>query len=372
MSLVKRVIAALLLTGAAALLLASSTLAQERVGVVTNIEGLATVARLALPEPRPLRFKDDLFLRDRITTGERSIVRVLLGGNATVTARERSVLTITEVPGISTIELGAGRISVAVSKGLMKPGEVVEIRTPNAVTAIRGTVVVAEVFPVAGGVQSTITVLRGLVDVTRLDPVTRQRVGPSVDVGTRHAVTAIGSNALSRPAPISPDDAKRLTADFQIVPSTAPSAAATAAVQQATRQAELDAQALLSAQPAGSDTLSGDRSISGSGESSTSGSSATAAGPVNVGIDSSTVSVGTSGMGSTNGGSSLAVGVTTPVVNSGVGVSVGSGTGSQPLLSVGAGTSGSGVGVTLGVKLPLPILPAVGASVGVGTPLLRK
>ena len=70
MSLVKRVIAALLLTGAAAVLLASSALAQERVGVVTNIEGFATVARVALPEPKPLHFKDDLFLRDRITTGE--------------------------------------------------------------------------------------------------------------------------------------------------------------------------------------------------------------------------------------------------------------------------------------------------------------
>jgi len=191
----------------------------------------------------------------------------------------------------------------------MKPGEVVEIRTPNAVTAIRGTVVVAEVFPVAGGVQSTITVLRGLVDVTRLDPVTRHRVGPSVDVGTRQAVTAIGSNALSRPAPISPDDAKRLTADFQIVPSPAPSTAPTAAVQQATRQATLDAEALLSTQPAVTGTLSGDLSISGSGVSSTSG------------------------------------------------------TGS---------TSGSGVGVTVGVKLPLQNLPAVGVSVDLGTPRLRN
>src|SRR2546426_12079185 len=172
MALAKRLIAALLLTAAAALLLASSAMAGERVGVVTNIEGTATVARLTQPDAQPLRFKDGVYLHDRITTGERSIVRVLLGGKATVTARERSVLTITEVPGTSTIELGAGRISVAVSKGLMKPGEVVEIRTPNAVTAIRGTVVVAEVFPVASGVQSTITVLRGLLDVTRLDPVT--------------------------------------------------------------------------------------------------------------------------------------------------------------------------------------------------------
>ena len=44
-----------------------------------------------------------MFLRDRITTGGRSFVRVLLGGKATVTARERSVLTITEVPGVATV-----------------------------------------------------------------------------------------------------------------------------------------------------------------------------------------------------------------------------------------------------------------------------
>jgi hypothetical protein len=326
MGLAKRGIGALLITGAVALSLPPSTCAQERVGIVTNLEGTATVARLALPQPQPLRFKDGVHLHDRITTGERSIVRVLLGGKATVTARERSVLTITEVPGTSTIELGAGRISVAVSKGLMKPGEVVEIRTPNAVTAIRGTVVVAEVFPVASGVQSTITVLRGLVDVTRLDPVTRHRVGPSVDVGTRQAVTAIGTNSLSRPAPIGPDEAKRLTADFQIVPSTAPSAAATAAVQQATRQAALDAQALLSAQPAGTGTLTGTGTLSG---------------------DPSI-----SGTRSTSGGSSLTVGVTTPIVNSDASVSVGSGTSSGSLLNVGTSSGGSLVGVTVGVKPP--------------------
>jgi len=323
MGLAKRVIGALLITGAAALSLPPSTCAQERVGIVTNLEGTATVARLALPQPQPLRFKDGVYLHDRITTGERSIVRVLLGGKATVTARERSVLTITEVPGTSTIELGAGRISVAVSKGLMKPGEVVEIRTPNAVTAIRGTVVVAEVFPVASGVQSTITVLRGLVDVTRLDPVTRQRVGPSVDVGTRQAVTAIGSSSLSRPAPIGPDEAQRLAAEFRIVPS---SAAPTAAVQQAIREATQDAEALLSTEPAVTGTLSGDLSISGTG--------------------------------STSGGSSLTVGVTTPIVNSG------------SLLNVGTSSGGSGVGVTVGVKAPLQILPAVGVSVDLGTPLL--
>ena len=223
MSLVKRVIAALLLTGAAALLLASSALALERVGVVTNVEGVATVARVALPAPRPLQFKDDLFLRDRITTGERSIVRVLLGGKATVTARERSVLTITEVPGVATINLGAGRVAVAVARGLMKPGEVIEIKTPNAVTAIRGTVVIAEVEPAAGGHDSTITILRGLVDVTRLDR-TGALSGPAVKVGALERVSVIGGQPVTAPQRITREAAARLASDFSLVPKNAPAA----------------------------------------------------------------------------------------------------------------------------------------------------
>jgi hypothetical protein len=69
------------------------------VGVVTTLAGNATVARATLSSPQPLRFKDDVFLRDRITTAEKSIVRVLLGGNALVTVRELSALTITEQTG---------------------------------------------------------------------------------------------------------------------------------------------------------------------------------------------------------------------------------------------------------------------------------
>jgi len=223
MSLVKRILAALLLTGAAAVLLATSALAQERVGVVTTIEGTATVARLTLPQAQPLRFKDDVFLRDRITTGERSFVRVLLGGKATVTARERSVLTITEVPGVATVQLGAGRISVAVSKGLMKPGEVIQIRTPNAVTAIRGTVVVAEVLPAPDGHQSTITILRGLVDVTKLDPA-GALTGPAVKLGALERVTVVDAQPIPTPQKVTREAAKRLASDFSLVPKSAPAA----------------------------------------------------------------------------------------------------------------------------------------------------
>jgi hypothetical protein len=84
--------------------------------VVAALSGTAAVARATLPRPLPLRFRDEVFLQDQIRTAEKSIVRVLLGGKALVTVREISVLTITETPGRSTIELTSGKIAVAVAR----------------------------------------------------------------------------------------------------------------------------------------------------------------------------------------------------------------------------------------------------------------
>ena len=88
---------------ALALVLPTQALPQEapKAGVVTTLQGTASVAR-STQEPRPLKFKDDVFVQDRITTGDDSIVRILLGGKAVVTVRERSVLTISETPTTAT------------------------------------------------------------------------------------------------------------------------------------------------------------------------------------------------------------------------------------------------------------------------------
>ena len=141
----------------------------SRAGVVTTLEGNVTVTRVALP-PQPLKFKDDVFVDDKVATGERSLARMLLGGKAVVTVRERSVLTITEVPGKATIDLSTGKIAVAVAKDKMRPGESIEIRAANAVAGIRGTVVVAEVSSESaqlggvGGTTGTFWVLTGQVE----------------------------------------------------------------------------------------------------------------------------------------------------------------------------------------------------------------
>jgi hypothetical protein len=95
---------------------------------------------------------------------------MLLGGKAVVTVRERSTLTITEVPGKATIDLQAGKIALAVATDKMRPGESIEIRAANAVAGIRGTVVVAEVSSAAAqaggavGPTGTLWVLKGQIE----------------------------------------------------------------------------------------------------------------------------------------------------------------------------------------------------------------
>jgi hypothetical protein len=207
---------------------------QSRVGVVAMLLGTATVSRTALPAPSTLRFKDDVFLHDRITTAERSAVRVLLGGKATVTARERSTLTITETVATATVFLAAGRTAVAVSNAVMKPGETVEIRTTNSVVAIRGTLVIADVAPP----RSTITIVRGLVAVTKLDPATGKPVGPAVKVGALERVIVTDAGPVSAPESITAEAARRLASDFLFVPQNAP-AASLEGLTQAVKDASL-------------------------------------------------------------------------------------------------------------------------------------
>jgi FecR-like protein len=124
-----------------ATLLPSLVVAQDAVGVVTTLDGRANVARPTLTTPLALKFKDDVFGRDKISTQENSLVRVLLGGKAILTVRELSEVTITEDAGRAVVSLPDGKVVLAVAKQRMRPGESIEIRTPNAVAAVRGTII---------------------------------------------------------------------------------------------------------------------------------------------------------------------------------------------------------------------------------------
>ena len=195
MKRLRRIVAILLVLGACPALASAQTGGDRNVGVVTTLAGNATVARTSLASPQPLRFKDDVFLRDRISTAERSIVRVLLGGKALVTVRELSALTITENTGRSTIDLSSGKIAMGVLRQRMRPGEVIEIRTPNAIAAVRGTVLVVELIPEPGGSAAApryttkVHVLHGLVEVS--DP--KNPGAPPAQVGALESWSRTGS-----------------------------------------------------------------------------------------------------------------------------------------------------------------------------------
>jgi uncharacterized membrane protein YgcG len=192
-----------------------------KAGVVVGLEGDARVQRLGAPAPSTLQFRDDIFVRDRATTGDNSMARFLLGGKAVLTMRERSVVTITETPSSSTVDITSGYFALAVAKERLKPGESIEIRTPNAVAGIRGTVVIAEVFQAtaqAGGAppasfSSRFTVIRGVVDVTPIDPATGQPRGPTVTLNPNDALTVTGSG-VGAPQSLPPTQVQQLGATF--------------------------------------------------------------------------------------------------------------------------------------------------------------
>jgi len=152
---------------------------QAGVGVVTTLVGEATVTRAALAQDQALKKRDDVYPRDRINTKERSLVHVLMGGKALLTVRELSVLTVTEEGGRAIVDLQSGKVGLAVVRERMRPGEVIEVHTPHAVAAVRGTVLVVEIVPDSAsgdhvGADRTFTnvhLLHGKLDVSLLsDP----------------------------------------------------------------------------------------------------------------------------------------------------------------------------------------------------------
>ncbi len=121
---------------------------QQPAGVVTGVQGQAQLSRPAVPTPSPLRFKDGVIIRDIVDTREKSLARILFGGRSTVTVRELSRLEVREeiLPTGArrdVHELSSGAILVNVARQLMRPGDEVIIRTPNAVAAVRGSTVFA-------------------------------------------------------------------------------------------------------------------------------------------------------------------------------------------------------------------------------------
>jgi len=141
------------------------------IGVVTALTGRADLKRPQAPET-PLKLRDNLFVRDVVDTQKESLARILLMGKSTVTVRELSRFEIREETRPdgsqrSLINLAEGKIRVMVARRLMRPGDEVEIRTPNAIAGVRGSDGIFEVSKLPDGrPQTVITGVSGEFQIT--------------------------------------------------------------------------------------------------------------------------------------------------------------------------------------------------------------
>ncbi len=279
----------LVMAAVGTVLAASPALAQTGpAGIVTAVHGTATIARAANSQTGPLRFKDDVFLHDRVTTGDRSLARILLGGRAVVTARERSTLTITAVPGAATLDLKSGRLLLAVAKGAMRPGESIDIKTRNAIIGIRGTVVVADFVPGkahdGSGDATVFTILRGAVEVTQIDPLAAHSVGIALRLGALQSVKLVGAG-FPEVTTISAEQAKRMTQGFAVPVRLTPETSSKQVADMHAAQVERDLMSLLAPAPTpGSSLLTIKDGRSQDSSASTTASSGTSKGGVVSGV----------------------------------------------------------------------------------------
>ena len=109
-----------------------------KAGIVTTAEGHATAQRVGALHPVPLRASDDVFLQDTITTSNVARIEMTLGGKFDVVIAERSTATITDAAGQGGLDLEAGQLSLRVRGERLRPGEAIDVRTPNAVVTVRG------------------------------------------------------------------------------------------------------------------------------------------------------------------------------------------------------------------------------------------
>ncbi len=121
---------------------------QPKAGDVTQVDGTANVTRnnatTALkPTTSVADPKAPVFQKDTIKTGEQSLVKMLLGGKALVTIREHSSVTITEDVNKVVVDMTSGKARFA-TLGL-SPNQSIEVRMPNAIASVRGSVAFTEI-----------------------------------------------------------------------------------------------------------------------------------------------------------------------------------------------------------------------------------
>src|SRR5262245_22202591 len=196
-----------------------ATAQEDKFGVVTALRGEVFLTRPLAPKPLSLKFKDDVFVRDRVETRQDALVRVLLGGRAVVTVRELSSFTATEGPNQVVIDLRTGKAAVGVAPSLLRAGETIEVRTPNAVAGIRGSLLVVTVVQAGSDVRTIFEA------PSASKPITISALGMptvSVNLNANQSVDVTGMRAQTRIGPVTNMTAVQAAAAARIAAAPRP------------------------------------------------------------------------------------------------------------------------------------------------------
>lgn len=118
--------------------------AAEAIGQVISLTGTAEVVRATDETQQPLKFRDSIFLNDRIITAARSQVRLLLKDDSVIKVSPKSELLVNELvvgpadQSRTTVKLLKGKLRSFVGKRLGANARF-EVHTSVAVAGVRGT-----------------------------------------------------------------------------------------------------------------------------------------------------------------------------------------------------------------------------------------
>jgi hypothetical protein len=146
----------------------------KSIGHVTALEGKVTVLRQGKFAPEPLTLQKPVFQEDIIETDRASKVRITLADATVISLGEQSRLELKQFSHDARQQTRSGRLAIAwgffraILKEMTSPSTV-EVITPTAVAAIRGTDLLGEVT----ADSTAIVVLEGTVVVSNVRPIFR-------------------------------------------------------------------------------------------------------------------------------------------------------------------------------------------------------
>lgn len=184
----------------------------QGLAVVSTLSGDVSVTRAG--GSSPLKFKAEALPGDIIRTADQSSVRLLLRDKALMTVEQRSVLTLGEEEGNLTVKLETGQIGVSVADRRLRPGEALQIETPNVQAAFgRGNIIV-NAGKISSGVKTTVYVVDGSVEISVGSTAPRR----SVKIEAPRKLTVVGK-ALGSTQPLSAAESAKLLAELRATSS---------------------------------------------------------------------------------------------------------------------------------------------------------